>query len=108
MKSGSIVMCINDSNWDPEAYIRMSELPVFGGFYKVREIFPAMPELETEGGIALEEIYGQMNFFRSKSGGLIWLEYHFKMSRFIEIDIASDQEEEEETEMAVLNLSYQH
>jgi hypothetical protein len=105
MKSASIVMCINDSNWPAEAYKRMTALPVFGEVYKVREYFPAMPELDMGAGIAVEEIYGQMNFFRSKNGGLIWLEYHFKISRFMEIDMTTDQEEIEETEMKVLSLT---
>jgi hypothetical protein len=103
MKSGSIVMCINDSNWPKAAYKKMSKLPVFGEVYTVREYFPPMPELDMEHGIALEEIDGQMDFFRSKRGGLIWLEYHFKMRRFIEIDMASDENEMEETEMMVLS-----
>jgi len=82
MEKGTWVVCINDSNWDPNAYIKMSSLPVKNELYQVREFIPDILKLTKTGGIKLEGIYGEERFFHSKDKKTYWLEYHFCVSRF--------------------------
>ena len=82
MEKGTWVVCINDSNWDPDAYIKMSSLPVKNELYQVREFIPDILNLTKTGGIKLEGIYGEERFFNSKDKKTYWLEYHFCISRF--------------------------
>jgi len=82
MEKGTWVVCINDSNWDPDAYIKMSSLPVKNELYQVREFIPDILNLTKTGGIKLEGIYGEERFFNSKDKKTYWLEYHFCVSRF--------------------------
>src|SRR6186713_1978584 len=82
MEKGTWVVCINDSNWDPDAYIKMSGLPVKNELYQVREFIPDILNLTKTGGIKLEGIYGEERFFNSKDKKTYWLEYHFCVSRF--------------------------
>ena len=82
MEKGTWVVCINDSNWDPDAYIKMSSLPVKNELYQVREFIPDILNLTKTGGIKLEGIYGAERFFNSKDKKTYWLEYHFCVSRF--------------------------
>ena len=82
MEKGTWVVCINDSNWDPDAYIKMSSLPVKNELYQVREFIPDILNLTKTGGIKLEGIYGEERFFQSKDKKTYWLEYHFCVSRF--------------------------
>jgi len=82
MEKGTWVVCINDSNWDPDAYIKMSTLPVKNELYQVREFIPDILNLTKTGGIKLEGIYGEETFFKSVDKKIYWLEYHFCVSRF--------------------------
>ena len=82
MEKGTWVVCINDSNWDPDAYIKMSSLPVKNELYQVREFIPDILNLTKTGGIKLEGIYGEERFFNSKDKKTYWLEYHSCVSRF--------------------------
>ena len=82
MEKGTWVVCINDSNWDPDAYIKMSSLPVKNELYQVREFIPDILNLTKTGGIKLEGIYGEERFFNSRDKKTYWLEYHFCVSRF--------------------------
>ena len=82
MEKGTWVVCINDSNWDPDAYIKMSSLPVKNELYQVREFIPDILNLTKTAGIELEGIYGEERFFNSKDKKTYWLEYHFCVSRF--------------------------
>jgi len=87
MEKGTWVVCINDSNWDPEAYITMSHLPVKNELYQVREVVPAIPGFIETDGIKLEGIYGKERYFTSKKNGKkYWMEYHFYAERFRIVD----------------------
>src|SRR5688572_26794521 len=82
MERGTWVVCINDSNWDPNAYKNMSNLPVKNELYQVREVVPVIPGLTETFGIKLEGIYGKERYFTSKNGKKYWLEKHFYAERF--------------------------
>ena len=82
MEKGTWVVCINDSNWDPDAYIKMSSLPVKNELYQVRDVVPHIPDITSGRGIKLEGIYGEERYFVDKNGNKHWLEYHFRGDRF--------------------------
>ena len=83
MKEGTLVICIDDNNWDPMVFVKMSTVPEKGKIYKVRKYFPPMPELDCGPGIALEGIWGEQGYFISEDGRyVITMEYHFSLSRF--------------------------
>ena len=87
MEKGTWVVCINDSNWDPDAYTTMSDLPVKNELYQVREVVPAIPGFIETDGIKLEGIYGKERYFTSKNNGKkYWMEYHFYAERFRIVD----------------------
>jgi len=85
MEKGTWVVCIDDSNWSPNAYIKMSDLPVKNELYQVRELLLGIPG--TSGrGIKLEGIYGEEVYFTSKNGKKYSRECHFRGDRFQVVD----------------------
>lgn len=86
MKVGSYVVCVNDSNWNAMAYVLLPKLPVKGNIYIVRRVIPNIDDNCSEDGIALEGIYGEWWIFKTYFGTKVYEEYHFRMSRFREID----------------------
>ena len=86
MEKGTWVVCINDSNWPPEAYIKMSGLPVKNELYQVREFVHSIPGLLETDGIKLEGIYGEESYSTSTNGKKYWLEDHFRADRFQVVD----------------------
>ena len=82
MEKGTWVVCVNDSNWHPDASIKMSGLPVKNELYQVRDAVPYIPGLTSGSGIKLEGIYGEERYFASKNGNKHWLEYAFRGDRF--------------------------
>lgn len=86
MQAGSYVVCINDTNWDAIAYVLLPELPVKGRVYKVRRVIPNFDDNSSEDGIALEGIYGEWRIFNTYYGTQVYEEFHFRMSRFREIE----------------------
>ncbi len=87
MQAGSYVVCINDSNWNKLAFVKLSELPVKGKIYQIRRI---IPNFDTSGsiedGVALEGIYGDWDIYTLKGNIKIFEEFHFIISRFKEIE----------------------
>ena len=100
MQKESLVICIDDSHWKPHTFLKMSGIPEKGKVYEVREVFEPVPELDMVYGVALKEFTGQMGFFSGNNGNTYLLEYHFKMSRFIELmpPVSLALFEEEQTE----------
>ena len=86
MKAGSYVECINDSNWDEMALVLMSGLPVKERVYQIRRVIPNFDANCTEDGIAIEGIYGDWRTFKTYYNTQVFEEYHFRMSRFREIE----------------------
>jgi len=86
MQAGSFVVCVDDSNWDAMAYVLLPKLPTKGYIYKVRRIIPNFDIDCAEDGIALEGIFGDWRIFNTCYGTQVYEEYHFRMSRFREID----------------------
>jgi hypothetical protein len=66
MQVGSYVVCVNDSNWDILAYVKMSELPVKGKIYRIRKVIPNFDAHCNEDGVALEGIFGDWGFYTIK------------------------------------------
>jgi hypothetical protein len=87
MQKGSYVVCIDDSNWYPIAHEVFNVLPVKNQIYTIRKITPRINSLWEECGVLLEEIHGKWDFFSSFTDQEVYMEYHFKKSRFKEIDI---------------------
>ena len=109
MEKGTWVVCINDSNWDPDAYIKMSSLPVKNELYQVREFIPDILNLTKTGGIKLEGIYGEERFFQSKDKKTYWLEYHFCVSRFQVVnDLWSFLTEKSDVEEKAIDIRRNH
>ena len=111
MEKGTWVVCINDSNWDPDVYIKMSSLPVKNELYQVREFIPDILNLTKTGGIKLEGIYGEERFFNSKDKKTYWLEYHFCVSRFRVVNdlwsFLTERSEVEEKTIVVLRNQHE-
>ncbi len=82
MEKGTWVVCINDSDWSPNAYIKMSALPVRNELYQVRDVVPRIPGVSSGRGIKLEGIYGEESYSTSTNGKKYWVEYHFRGDRF--------------------------
>jgi hypothetical protein len=85
MKEGSYVICVDDSNWDELAPIKMSSLPKKNQIYKIRRIIYGF-ENSGEFGIALEGIFGQWEIHKNIYNQKVFEEYHFKRRRFREIE----------------------
>jgi hypothetical protein len=86
MQAGSYVVCIDDSNRDAIAFILLSGLPEKGKVYRVRRVIPNFDKNCDEDGIALDGIYGDWRTFDTYYNTQVFEEYHFRMSRFREID----------------------
>ena len=101
MQAGSYVICIDDSNWDVRANVYMSRLPKKVKVYRVRRIIPDFINNKDEEGIALDGIYGNWDTFTTYNKTQVFEEYHFRKSRFREIEspILFEDMLEKETEL---------
>ena len=98
MQVGSYVVCVNDSNWNKLAYVKLSELPVKGKVYRIRRVIPNFDTDCNEDGVALEGIFGDWNIYTLRGNIKNFEEFHFIISRFKEIEdptIVEDVLEEE-------------
>jgi hypothetical protein len=86
MQVGSYVVCVNDSNWNKLAYVKLSELPVKGKVYRIRRVIPNFDTDCNEDGVALEGIFGDWDFYWLSFNKRIFEEFHFIISRFKEIE----------------------
>jgi len=86
MQVGSYVICVDDSNWDILAYVVMTNLPEKGKVYRVRRVILDFTKISDEEGIALDGIYGDWGIFKTHSNKKVFEEYHFRKSRFREIE----------------------
>jgi hypothetical protein len=94
MKVGSLVICVDDTNWAAEAYHYFDRLPVAGKTYRIRRIIENINVIGGPEGIALQEIWGQLNFYKTYDGRTVFEEAHFKKARFREIDEIEQKEQE--------------
>jgi hypothetical protein len=85
MKPGSIVHCIDDSKWSIWAKRTYSCLPVKGEHYTVREVFSNIYHPDGTPGITLEEIRGEWSHYTTYYGVRVFMERHFKATRFKEV-----------------------
>jgi hypothetical protein len=85
MKPGSIVRCIDDSNWSSDSLQHFPSLPVKDCLYTVRRIIPHWQIADGPPGVALEEILGVWEQFKTYYGSVVFEEYHFRMNRFKEV-----------------------
>ncbi len=100
MKPGSLVICINDSGLSPDANAIFNSLPIKNKIYQVRRVIPDIfdPPQANPAGIALEEIFGDWEFLKTRDGTYVYEEIHFRMDRFVEILAPINIEEIEEIE----------
>ena len=85
MQEGSYVICVDDSNWDELAAVKMSALPIKNHIYRKRRIIYGF-EKSGDFGVALENIFGDWDNHRNIYNQWVFEEYHFKKERFREID----------------------
>ena len=85
MKPGSIVRCVDDTNWSKDVFHKFSVLPVKGELYTVRRIIANTETPDGPPGVALEEIHGTWDHFPTYFGIIEYEEYHFRMNRFKEV-----------------------
>ena len=85
MKPGSVVLCVDDSDWDEYARKDFSELPISGRLYTVRSVIPNIIDPSGPDGIALAEIFGSWHFFDHYNSKTVFEECHFRKNRFLEI-----------------------
>lgn len=95
MKPGSIIVCIDDTGWDEHVYKDFPCLPVKNRQYTVRRIIPHFIDPSIPDGVALEEIRGNWDLFKTYYGTIVYEEYHFRMNRFKEVEEAKSIKEEE-------------
>lgn len=86
MQAGSYVVCVDESNWDILAYVVMTGLPEKGKVYRVRRVIHDFTKISDEEGIALDGIYGDWGTFNTYHKTQVFEEYHFRKSRFREIE----------------------
>ena len=86
MQAGSYVICINDSNWDYLAFKKLSALPVKGKIYRIRRVIPNFDNCYNEDGVALEGIFGDWDIYTLDANKRIFEEFHFRITRFREIE----------------------
>ena len=109
MKKGTWVVCFDNSNWAPQAYMKMSDLPVKNELYQVRQFVPRIPGLTESQGIKLEGIYGEEDCFISKNGKAYWLECHFSANRFQKVnDLWSFLTERSDVEEESIDIRRNH
>ena len=85
MKPGSIVRCVDDTDWDKYALQYFPSLPVKGGIYTVRRIIANLESSIGPPGVALEEIRGNWDFLPTYYRTTVYEEIHFRMNRFKEV-----------------------
>ena len=85
MKPGSVVLCVDDSDWDEYARKDFSELPISLRLYTVRRVIPNIIDPSGPDGIALAEIFGSWHFFDHFNCKTVFEECHFRKNRFLEI-----------------------
>ncbi len=85
MKPGSIVRCIDDSKWSVWAKRTYSSLPVKGEYYTVCEVFSNIYHPDGTQGITLDEIRGEWSHYTTYHRVRVYMERHFKATRFKEV-----------------------
>ena len=93
MKAGSFVICVDDTNWSKYAYEVFNKLPVQGQLYIVSEIHPNYVSKEGPPGVSVEGIVGKTTTIKTYWGQYLPIEWHFKISRFKEIELLSNSVE---------------
>ena len=94
MKPGSLVVCINDF-FPEKAGEVFNRLPEKGKVYRVRRVIPQIGAFDETWGIALEGIYGSWRHSTNLLGQPVYEEWHFRMSRFREIEGPEEKAEVE-------------
>ncbi len=85
MKPGSIVICVDDGNWDEVAYTTFNKLPQLHHIYTVRQIFENTERADGPPGVAVEGIHGKFMVVDTWQGTIVSMEAHFRMTRFEEL-----------------------
>lgn len=90
MKVGSIVLCVNDSNWQHDNNDCFNMLPVKGNLYKISAIYPHYGRKNGPPGVSVEGIIGKIRNIKTYWGEIIPCEWQFKIRRFKDIGLLSD------------------
>ncbi len=85
MKEGSIVVCVDDTNWSSGIEGKFNKLPLKGKMYTISKIHPNYASVDGPPGVSVKGIYGELASIRSYTGRYVVIEWHFKMNRFKEI-----------------------
>ena len=98
MKEGSIVICVDDTNWAIGIKEKFNKLPLKGNIYTIFKIHPNYDKPDGPPGVSVEGIIGANTPIRSYIGKYVVCEWHFKMKRFKEIYPPSKNIETEDEE----------
>lgn len=90
MKVGSIVLCVDDSNWQQDINECFNILPVKGKLYKISAIYPHYGKRNGPSGVSVEGIIGKIRNIKTYWGEIIRCEWHFKIRRFKDTGLLSD------------------
>lgn len=93
MKVGSIVICVDDTNWSEDAHKHFNKLPVKGQIYRVSAIHQHYWIKEGPPGVSVEGIVGKIHTIKPYWGQHLLIEWHFKICRFKEINLLSNSVE---------------
>ena len=93
MKVGSFVICVDDSNWSEDAPLNFNKLPVKGELYRISAIYPNYSRKEGPPGVSVEGIVGKIETIKTYWGQYMPIEWHFKIRRFKEIELLSNNTE---------------
>jgi len=78
MKVGSIVICIDDSNWSKDVHELFNILPIKGNIYRVSQIHPNYSSKNGPPGVSVEGIVGKVEEMKTYWGQILPIEWHFK------------------------------
>ena len=87
MKVGSIVICIDDSNWSKDVHELFNILPIKGNIYRVSQIHPNYSSKNGPPGVSVEGIVGKVEEMKTYWDQILPIEWHFKIKRFKEISM---------------------
>jgi hypothetical protein len=93
MKEGSFVICVDDGNWTHPVKDLFNKLPVKGQVYRVSFIHSNYYKKNGPPGVSVEGIIGKVELTKTHWGTSIPVEWHFKICRFKEIDLLSNNVE---------------
>lgn len=105
MKPGSLVVCVDDTNWHPNAFKYMSGLPVKGRVYQISKMKKSVLGPDEPDAVSLVGFTGRWVLYEDHKKQIVYVECSFRQYRFAEImpPITDTEEVEDEEMMEMVN-----